>query len=106
MSADLIEGGNAQGSAENTGRNFGKNPASGNSCAVSGSGDSPAQTERPLPSFRSEEELERHINAALQRMCAAPDRALKMQRWRELCALIDQRTPARRRFMARIAGLE
>jgi hypothetical protein len=53
-----------------------------------------------------EQQLERDIDAAMARMCAAPDRTLKMQYWREMCGLIDQRTPSRRRFMARIAGLE
>jgi hypothetical protein len=38
-------------------------------------------------------------------MCAAPDRTLKMQCWREMCRLIDQRTPERMRFMARVRGL-
>jgi hypothetical protein len=53
----------------------------------------------------AEEQLERQIEAARQRMCAAPDRTLKMQYWREMCGLIDQRTPSRRRFMERVQGL-
>jgi hypothetical protein len=56
--------------------------------------------------FRAaEEQLELAIEAARERMCAAPDRTLKMQYWREMCRLIDQRTPERRRFMERTQGL-
>lgn len=53
----------------------------------------------------SESQLEAAISAAKERMCAAPDRTLKMQYWREMCALIDQRTPHRVRFMERVRGL-
>jgi len=55
--------------------------------------------------YTSEADLELAISAAMQRMCAAPDRTLKMQYWREMCGLIDQRTPGRRRFMERMRGL-
>jgi hypothetical protein len=77
----------------------------GNCCAVNALGDSPPQTQRPATNFRSEADLEAAITAAMDRMCAAPDRTLKMQYWREMCRLIDMRTPSRRRFMERIAGL-
>lgn len=53
----------------------------------------------------SEAQLEAAISAAMARMCAAPERADKMRHWREMCRLIDQRTPARRRFMERTRGL-
>lgn len=79
-----------------------------NSCAVNALGNTSGSNERPATKFGSpcsEEELEAHIEAAKQRMCEAPDRTLKMQYWREMCRLIDQRTPARRRFMERVAGL-
>jgi hypothetical protein len=56
-------------------------------------------------SCTSEEALERAIEAAKQRMCAAPERPEKMRHWREMCRLIDLRTPSRRRFMERMAGL-
>jgi hypothetical protein len=55
--------------------------------------------------FRSETDLEAAINAAMGRMCKAPTREEKMAEWREMCWLIDQRTPSRRRFMARTQGL-
>jgi hypothetical protein len=55
--------------------------------------------------YVSEEQLEQQIEAAKQRMCDAPDRDGKMREWREMCRLIDQRTPERRRFMARVRGL-
>jgi hypothetical protein len=53
----------------------------------------------------SEPQLEAQIEAAMQRMCTVSDRAEKMRHWRELCRLIDERTPERRRFMARTRGL-
>jgi hypothetical protein len=53
----------------------------------------------------AEELLELQIEAAKQRMCEAPDRADKMRHWREMCRLIDQRTPHRRRFMERLRGI-
>lgn len=53
----------------------------------------------------SETQLEAEIEAAKRRMCAAPDRAGKLAEWREMCRLIDQRTPHRVRFMARVQGL-
>lgn len=53
----------------------------------------------------AEEQLELDIEAAKQRMCEAPARADKLVHWREMVRLIDQRTPHRRRFMARMAGL-
>lgn len=52
-----------------------------------------------------EQQLEAAISTAMARMCAATTRDEKMQYWREMCALIDQRTPSRRRFMARTQGL-
>lgn len=55
--------------------------------------------------YASEEALELAIEAAKQRMCSAPERQEKMRHWREMCRLIDQRTPSRRRFMERMAGL-
>lgn len=77
----------------------------GTSCAVEDNGDSPAKAQRDLQSFRSEYDLERAINAATIALGEGQTRAEKMQRWRELCRLIDQRTPARRRFMERMRGL-
>lgn len=53
----------------------------------------------------SEAELEAAIEAARARLCAVPTREEKMAAWREMCRLIDQRTPARWRFMARMRGL-
>lgn len=81
------------------------NAAAGNSCAVNTLGDIPAQTQRTATDFRSEAELEAAIKAASDRMCVAPTREGKMREWREMCALIDQRTPSRRRFMERTQGL-
>lgn len=49
--------------------------------------------------------LETAIEVAKQRMCEAPTRVEKLSAWREMCGLIDQRTPARRRFMERMRGL-
>jgi hypothetical protein len=53
----------------------------------------------------SEQQLELAIAAAMARLCAAPTRAEKLREWREMCRLIDQRTHARQRFMARVQGL-
>jgi predicted component of type VI protein secretion system len=53
----------------------------------------------------TEAQLEQQISAAMQRMCDAPTRDEKLTHWREMRQLIDQRTPARRQFMARIRGL-
>ena len=78
----------------------------GKTCAVKGLGNSPAQTQRVRPQFSSEEALEAAIAAAMQRMCEAPTREGKMRHWREMCRLIDQRTPARRRFMERLRSLK
>lgn len=57
------------------------------------------------PYTSAEELLEREIEAAMQRMCAAPSREDKLTHWREMCRLMDQRTPSRRRFMERMRGL-
>lgn len=54
---------------------------------------------------RDEEELERAISAAHDRLISAPDWNDKLTHWREMVRLIDQRTPARVRFMERMAGL-
>lgn len=64
------------------------------------------RTTRAATDALDEYALELAISAASDRMCAAEDRALKLQYWREMCRLIDQRTPARRRFMARLRGLQ
>lgn len=53
----------------------------------------------------AESQLETAIKAASDRMCAAPERAGKMREWREMCRLIDQRTPHRVRFLERMRGL-
>lgn len=53
----------------------------------------------------SEEELERDIKAASDRMCAAPERVDKLRHWREMCRLIDLRSTERVRFMERVRGL-
>ena len=58
----------------------------------------------PPPSL-SEALLETAIEVARQRLCEAPTRAEKLDAWREMCRLIDQRTPGRRRFMERMQGL-
>ena len=54
----------------------------------------------------TEAELEQQIEAAKQRMCEAPERSEKLRHWREMVALIDQRSPGRVRFMERMAGLD
>lgn len=54
----------------------------------------------------TEELLEAAIVVASARMCAAPTRAEKLEAWRELCVLIDQRTPSRRRFNARMREIQ
>lgn len=77
----------------------------GTFCAVNALGNTPAPTQRPVFQFGSEAELETAIEAAKQRMCEAPARTDKLVHWREMCRLIDQRTPHRRRFMERMAGL-
>jgi hypothetical protein len=75
------------------------NPTNGRSLA-------PAVCKNPtVNDALSEAELETAISAAMNRMCAAPTREGKLAEWREMCRLIDQRTPARRRFMERIQGL-
>lgn len=79
--------------------------AVGEKTAKTMGGNSSAHTQRTAQLFSSEEQLERDIEAAKQRMCAAEDRTLKLQYWREMCRLIDQRTPHRVRFMERMAGL-
>lgn len=56
-------------------------------------------------SIDAERLLEQQIEAAKQRMCAAPERDEKLRHWREMCRLIDQRTPSRVRFMERIRSL-
>ena len=53
----------------------------------------------------SEAELEAAIAAAYQRLINAPTWEEKLERWREMVKLIDQRTPARVRFMERTRGL-
>jgi hypothetical protein len=63
------------------------------------------QTQRSCSEFSSEEQLEQKIEAAKQQMCSAPEREEKLRHWREMCRLIDLRTPARVRFMERVAGL-
>lgn len=73
--------------------------------AVKDIGNTPAKTIRTAESFGSEAALETAIEAAKQRMCAAPSRPEKMAAWREMCRLIDQRTPSRMRFMERVRGL-
>jgi hypothetical protein len=77
----------------------------GKSFAPNALGNTSASTQRTSTEFGSEEQIELAISAAMQRMCSAPDRAGKMRHWREMCRLIDQRTPSRRRFMERVAGL-
>jgi hypothetical protein len=79
--------------------------AAGNSCPVAASANSPAKTERESGKFGSEQQLERAIEAAKQLLCAAPTREQKLTHWREMVRLIDQRTPARVRFMERTRGL-
>jgi hypothetical protein len=64
-----------------------------------------ASTKSPASEFRSETDLEAAIKAASDRMCAAPDREGKMQHWREMCRLIDLRTPHRVRFMERMRAI-
>lgn len=53
----------------------------------------------------NESQLEIAIEAAKQRMCAAPARQDKLTHWREMCRLMEQRTPHRVRFMSRMRGL-
>ena len=77
----------------------------GVSCATVDTVNTSAPTQREPQPFRSEEELETAIEAAKQRMCAAPERDEKLRHWREMCRLIDQRSPHRIRFMERMAGL-
>jgi hypothetical protein len=64
-----------------------------------------ARPAEAVPPPLTEQQLESAISAAMARMCAAPERTLKMQYWREMCRLIDQRTPERRRFMERTRAL-
>ena len=71
-----------------------------NGCA----NDTPSMQREP-PAFRSEAELEAAIAAAYQRLINAPTWEEKLERWREMVKLIDQRTPARVRFMERMRGL-
>jgi hypothetical protein len=73
--------------------------------AANNLGNTQAQTQRQAGEFSSEAQIEHAISDAMARMCAAPDRTLKMQYWREMCRLIDQRTPARVRFLERTRGL-
>jgi hypothetical protein len=53
----------------------------------------------------AEQQLEAAIQAASDRMCAAPERADKLRHWREMVRLMEQRTPERVRFMERVRGL-
>jgi hypothetical protein len=77
----------------------------GNFCAALDVVNTTASTKQPASEFRSETDLEHAIKAAKQRMCDAPDRDGKMQHWREMCALIDKRTPWRRRFLQRLEAM-
>lgn len=60
---------------------------------------------RPFDCKSDEAQLEVAIEAAKQRLCAAPDYDEKLLHWREMVRLIDQRSPQRRQFMARVRGL-
>lgn len=53
----------------------------------------------------TEQQLELAIEAANLRLCAAPTREEKLAAWRQMCALIDQRSIHRVRFMERMRGL-
>lgn len=79
--------------------------AVGKSDSVEAVDNTTAGTQRAHEPFRSESQLEAEIEAAKQRMCAAPERDEKLTHWREMVRLIDQRSPHRVRFMERIAGL-
>lgn len=74
--------------------------AGGNRSAASN-----VREEKFVPAHLSEVLLESAIEVAKQRMCESATRAEKMDAWREMCRLIDQRTPSRRRFMERMRGL-
>jgi hypothetical protein len=78
----------------------------GNFCAALDVVNTTASTKQSAREFRSETDLEHAIKAASDRMLAAPDRDAKMQHWREMCRLIDQRTPHRVRFMERMRSLK
>lgn len=81
----------------------------GNPCSVEAVDNTTATSNAPsarfVPPHVSEVLLETAIEVAKQRLCEAPTRAEKLDAWREMCRLIDQRTPARVRFMERMAGL-
>jgi hypothetical protein len=77
----------------------------GNCCSVETVDNTTAATKLTPRQFGSETDLELAIEGAMQRMCAAPTRAGKLEHWREMCRLIDLRTPSRRRFMERTRGL-
>ena len=80
----------------------------GNFCSSNPTSNTSAQTKCEPHKFSSplsESQLEAAIEAAKQRMCAAPTRDGKLEHWREMCRLIDQRTPHRVRFMERMRGL-
>lgn len=67
---------------------------------------SPLRSPAVCNSYASDETLlEQQIEAAKQRMCAAPARDDKLAHWREMCRLMEQRTPHRVRFMERMRGL-
>lgn len=78
--------------------------AIGKSCAVNSLGNTPAQTKSPPLMFGSAH-LESEIAAAKERMCAAPTRKGKLAAWREMCQLIDQRSPETVAAMERARGL-
>lgn len=85
------------------------NLAVGELSARNTDGNSPAHTQRPaakfVPSHIAEVLLESAIEVAKQRMLDGKTREEKLSAWREMVRLIDQRTPARVRFMERMAGL-
>jgi hypothetical protein len=78
-----------------------------NEAAVIGSSGHPCAGE--CNSFRvspnGEVALELEIESARQRLCAVQSREEKLAAWREMCRLMDQRTPHRVRFMERMRGL-
>lgn len=65
-----------------------------------------AQLELRTCCCSAESELEAAIEAAKERMYAATDRQLKLQYWRVMCRLMDQRTPERQQFLKRLEQMQ
>lgn len=63
------------------------------------------RTPRAATDAFAESQLEAAVAAANLRLCVAPTREEKLAAWRQMCALIDQRSIHRVRFMERMRGL-